>query len=516
MIDRPRAALAALSLACILALPSTDARAQASTAPGRQPPRTLPAVTARPPARPPAARPTAAQPARPPATPVANRPAVRPAAAPATAPAAGAMSNGETWNQITVDAINGGAMKFPVGRGHVGPSVLRVQVLLDRAYFSPAMIDGRWGKNSQNAVYWLQSREGLPATGTVDSATYARLEQLAGAPAELVRRHVLSAEDVRGPFVAIPENIYEHARLSCSCYETLSEKLTELFHTRGDLLQKLNPGVDLNAVKAGDTLSVLNVRDMGAPPAGVVTELIVSGTDNYVQALDSSGRILYHFAATLGSSFDPSPQGDFRVLSVHPNPWWRYQPKILAHVPDWKPEALIPPGPNNSVGRVWMTLSAPHYGIHGTKSPETIGYAQSAGCVRLTNWDVMFLSKRLNPGTPVNFRGTRPGERQPAPAARESAPRLPGVRVDSVRRDSVAAPRDTGAARAPAPRDTAAARAPAPVRRDTAARDTAPRPAPARDTTPAAAPRPSTPAPAPAAPRPAPTRPDSAAAARPR
>src|SRR3712207_8018923 len=51
----------------------------------------------------------------------------------------------------------------------------------------------------------------------------------------------------------------------------------------------------------------------------------------------------------------------FQVLAVHPNPWWRYQPRLLAHVADWKPEALIPPGPNNAVGRVWMTLSAPHY-----------------------------------------------------------------------------------------------------------------------------------------------------------
>ena len=54
-----------------------------------------------------------------------------------------------------------------------------------------------------------------------------------------------------------------------------------------------------------------------------------------------SGRILYHFAATLGSSYDPSPQGDFRVTSIHPDPWWNYQPKLLAHVPDDRPNALI-------------------------------------------------------------------------------------------------------------------------------------------------------------------------------
>jgi lipoprotein-anchoring transpeptidase ErfK/SrfK len=495
MIDRPRAALAALTLACTLALPAFAREAYAQVRPAAQP-TVLPAARARPPVRRPAAQPAPAP--APAARPVAAAPRqpARPAAAD-SAPRSGSnrapAANGEKWEQITPEVVNAGTRVFPIGRGHSGASVLRVQLLLDRAYFSTGMIDGRWGKNTTNAVHWLQTREGLPATGTVDSATYARLEELAGAPAELVRRHALTADDVKGPFAPIPENIYEHARLRCSCYETLGEKLTELFHVRRDLLQKLNPGVDLDQVVAGDTLNVLDVRDMSAPPAGKVATLVISGTDNYLQAVDSTGRILYHFAATLGSSFDPSPEGDFRVTSVHENPWWRYQPKILAHVPDWKPEALIPPGPNNSVGRVWMSLSAPHYGIHGTKSPETIGYAQSAGCVRLTNWDVMFLSKRLAPGTPVQFRGTRTTPAAPARATPTPAPAAPilGVRADSAARDTTAA----------SPRDTSRAPAPPPSQRDTARRDTS------------AAPRPAAPAAATRAPAPArtPARPDSAA-----
>ncbi len=133
----------------------------------------------------------------------------------------------------------------------------------------------------------------------------------------------------------------------------------------------------------------------------------MSGQGSFVHALDRAGRILYHFPSTLGSTYDPSPQGSFTITSVTEDPWWHFQPSILAHVPDDKPEARIPPGPNNAVGLVWMDLSAPHYGIHGTKSPETIGYATSAGCVRLTNWDALFLSRRVAKGTPVRFRDTR-------------------------------------------------------------------------------------------------------------
>ena len=480
-----RAAAAAFVVSVLTA---AGAQAQAArqdnrpaAAPAASRPPTLPAMRAQPPA---SRRPAAGQPV---ARPAAQRPApARPGAAPAAArPDTGSAEAGpppEKWLDITAETANGGVYRLPVGRGHTGPSVLHVQVLLNRAFFSAGMLDGRWGRNTQNAVRWFQAREGLPATGAVDSATYRRLALAAGA-GPTIRTHVLTAEDVAGPFVDIPGNIYEHARLRCSCYESLTEKLTETFQTTTELLRKLNPGVRLDSATAGMALNVPAVRDPATPARGEVRQIVVSGSGNYLQALDAGGRILYHFAATLGSSVDPSPDGDFRVTSIHPNPWWNYQPRLLAHVPDDRPNALIPPGPNNAVGRVWMSLSAPHYGIHGTKSPETIGYAESAGCVRLTNWDVMFLSARVAPGTPVSFRDTRrrapAGPRPAQPAARPEPPRILGVSADSARADTAAAAPAPPAA-APPPADSALPQpapaqpaappppAPAPVVADTA------------------------------------------------
>ena len=349
--------------------------------------------------------------------------------------------NGETMAQITREAVNGGREAFPVGPGLKGPSVLRVQVLLDRVLFSPGMIDGSWGKNTSVAVYWFQAREGLLPTGVVDGATFARMHFLAGRPAEYVVRRALTAADVRGPFVELPSSIYAQAQLNCTCYESLTEKLTELFHVRMELLRQLNPRVALNSLKAGDSINVPNVRDPDAPPRGTVETLVVSGADHYLQALDAAGRIIYQFPTTVGSSYDPSPEGNFHVLQVTENPWWHYQPAILHHGNEDAPEAHVPPGPNSAVGKVWMTLSTAHYGIHGTKSPETIGYAVSAGCVRLANWDALYLARRITPGTPVVFRGTRTGtgtrtvNRTPAPAARPrpAGPALAGVRADSSR-----------------------------------------------------------------------------------
>jgi lipoprotein-anchoring transpeptidase ErfK/SrfK len=332
--------------------------------------------------------------------------------------------NPEKWEQITAQTVNTAPQHVPLHGDVGGPSVLRTQILLDRALFSPGIMDGRWGKNTAEALYWFQHREGLPKTARLDSATFQRLRQAAGNPQELVVRKTLTEEDVKGPFTEIPEDIYEHAKLDCSCYESLTEKLSETYHATPDLLQKLNPGVDLNTLRAGQQLYLPAVREENANGRGQVAKLVVSGRGTYVHAMDAGGRILYHFPSTLGGSYSPSPSGAFTVNGVTQDPSWHYQPDILVGVPDNEPDAMIPAGPNVAVGAVWIDLSEPHYGIHGTSEPQTIGYASSNGCVRLTNWDVKFLSRYVRSGVPVEFRdisGTKVAE-DPANAGASAPP----------------------------------------------------------------------------------------------
>ena len=315
----------------------------------------------------------------------------------------------ESWDDISPESANRAPVFLPLGGNVAGHSVLRVQTLLDRAFFSPGVIDGRWGKNVEKAVYWLQKREGLPATGQVDSATFVRLAELAGTPPEIVRQHRLTAQDVEGPFVNLPAEIYEAHTLECTCYESLSEKLGERFHSTPELLAQLNPGADLDGVDAGDRIFVPAVRDAEARATGEVAEIVVSVAGNYLHANDGRGRILYHFPTTLGSGYSPEQGTAYKVNSITPDPWWNLQPRLL-HVGDPnRPDVQIPPGPNNAVGNMWIDLSKPHYGIHGTARPETIGYATSSGCVRLTNWDANFLGSRIEPGIPVRFQDIPPG-----------------------------------------------------------------------------------------------------------
>lgn len=303
------------------------------------------------------------------------------------------------------------ALSLPLSADTDGRAVLYAQILLDRARFSPGQIDGRWGQNTEKAVFWLQRREGLSATGTIDRPTLQRLLRLADAPESpdsLLTVHTLTEDDVEGPFEPIPDDIYAKAEMERLPYENVGEKLGERFHVAPSLLRAWRGGGDrsrsLAGLAAGDTLRVPNLRDDA--PSASVARLVVSDGGGYLHALDGFGRIVHHFPATLGSDYDPSPSDTLEITSIAHDPNWHYQPAILADVDDDEEDAMVPPGPNNAVGVVWVALSREHYGIHGTAHPETIGHAASAGCVRLTNWDAETLAGLVREGTEVAFRDT--------------------------------------------------------------------------------------------------------------
>ena len=313
-----------------------------------------------------------------------------------------AASNTEKYSDISMENVNTKKQYTPLSGDVSGPSVFRAQLLLDQDQFSPGIIDGKWGKNTEKAIYWFQKKAGLPANGQVDQKTYQKLVEVSGSQDKLVTEQQLSDKDVSGPFVKIPADIYEKAKMDCMCYESLTEKLSEMYHITPDLLQQLNPKVKLDDLKAGDKIVAPTLPTIAENPNKDVDKIVVSDGGHYVHALDAQGNVLAHYPSTLGSDYNPSPTGNYKITSVTEKPTWHYQPELLDG--GGGKDAMIPPGPNNAVGMVWMALSKPHYGIHGTSAPETIGYATSHGCIRLTNWDVLALSRRVKAGTPVEFR----------------------------------------------------------------------------------------------------------------
>jgi lipoprotein-anchoring transpeptidase ErfK/SrfK len=316
-----------------------------------------------------------------------------------------------SFKRISSETANADLTQFGGRIPKGGAMALRLQVLLDRAGFSPGVIDGTWGKNAAQAYSFFRTSGGVDSSSagrrgdsaTLDKASYEQL-LAAGRSSPVITSYTVTSDDVKGPFITIPQNVYEKAKLQCLCYTSPLEALAEKFHSSQRLLKQLNPGVDFTKVAAGTTLTVPNVADSSGNATGQVVKLVISKTGFWTNAVDSSGRVLYHFPSTLGAGYDPSPTGDFHVTGVAQNPAFHYQPTLFAEVPDSKPTARLPAGPNSPVGTVWMGLSKPHYGIHGTSDPETIGYANSHGCVRLTNWDAERLSKLVRPGVPVVFQ----------------------------------------------------------------------------------------------------------------
>jgi lipoprotein-anchoring transpeptidase ErfK/SrfK len=326
-------------------------------------------------------------------------------------PAAKAAASATALTSRNVEAT---PTRFPLPIPQKGPLALQLQILLDRAGFSPGIIDGAWGLNAAKAMTFFAKPEDTerltgdspPAVAALDRATYERLRRAARSK-PMLRAYVVTAADLAGPFTEIPKSVYRQAELRCLCYSNPVEALSERFHTSAKLIAELNPRIDIDRLKAGTKILLPNVEIDGAAlpqDTAIVARLIISKKGFWTHAVDANGTIIYHFPSTLGAGYDPSPSGDFKVTYVSRDPAYHYQPKLFSEVPDNEPEARLPAGPNSPVGVVWMSLSKPHYGIHGTPAPETIGYANSHGCVRLTNWDALRLSDLVEGGTPVQFR----------------------------------------------------------------------------------------------------------------
>jgi lipoprotein-anchoring transpeptidase ErfK/SrfK len=317
---------------------------------------------------------------------------VAPASAASVAkPAAAAIPSGKAATALTPDVVNS-KLDQVVSDGK-GPAVLRAQVLLDRAHFSPGEIDGAMGSNVRRAIGGFQEINGIPVSGKVDAPTWAALN-IDTAPALVTV--TLGAEDTAGPFVKIPADMMEKSKLPALGYSSALEGIAEKYHSSPALLQQLNPG---KRFAAGEQIVVPNV--LGAPALGEAAKIVVDKSASTVALVNASGRVVAQFPATTGSEHDPLPVGDWKVNGVSKNPTFNYNPDLFWDANPGHSKAKIPAGPNNPVGVVWIDLSKEHYGIHGTPEPSRIAKTQSHGCIRLTNWDALTVAAAVKPGTPA-------------------------------------------------------------------------------------------------------------------
>ena len=278
--------------------------------------------------------------------------------------------------------------------GARSPTILAVQILLDRARHSPGVIDGMMGGNTRRAIEAYQRANGLAVTGSVSDSL---LQHLTSGQPDLLQRYTITQEDVSGPFRDVPSGFAAKADAGKPVFESPAEALAEKFHMAQSFLEALNPGKSFG--QAGTEILVVNAgRDeLGAE----VSRVEVDKGANELRAYSSDGKLVATYPTTVGSSVHPSPNMTLEVVAVAPDPTYHFDPEDRSWGPDHK--FTIAAGPNNPVGTVWIDLSRDGFGIHGTPDPKLIGKTSSHGCVRLTNWDATELSKAVSKGTTVKF-----------------------------------------------------------------------------------------------------------------
>ncbi len=327
--------------------------------------------------------------------------------------------------------------------------IMQAQVVLDRVGFGPGVIDGKMGMSTENALNGFQEAKGLQVTGKLDEATKTALSDWDSIPATRVVTVPESWGEV--DYYEIPEETEGKAELERLGYKSLDEKLAERFHTTVEVLKRLNPngrpaGMDGPAgtsssttpdptpttdvakigldsyFKPGQQIRVPNIgadriargkvdnhdwqRTLASLGVGTdqpeVDRIVVSKSGKTLKAYQGD-RLVAQFTVSSGSSQFPLPLGNWNIVGEAYNPPYKYDPEVLGNDDDEDHVYTLPPGPNSPVGVVWIDLSKEHYGIHGTPDPETIGRAQSSGCVRLTNWDAARLAGMVSQSTQVVF-----------------------------------------------------------------------------------------------------------------
>jgi lipoprotein-anchoring transpeptidase ErfK/SrfK len=302
---------------------------------------------------------------------------------------------------LDAQAVNDAQLSAASGKKRArAPSpaaMIKAEILLDRAGFSPGQIDGKSGNNEKKALAAFQDANGIKPSGRLDAATWDRLTATSSEPA--LMEYEIEPADVKGPFnKTIPQSFEKKAELKNLNYTSPRELLAEKFHIAPALLTRLNPRASFET--AGTKIVVPNVARKS--PEAKVEKVVVDKSALTVRALDRNGKLISFYPASVGSTERPSPSGTRHIHSVVENPTYHYSPKLKFKGVKTQKPFDIAAGPMNPVGSTWIDLGD-SYGIHGTPAPESVGKSVSHGCVHLTNWDAHALSKMVHKGTEVDF-----------------------------------------------------------------------------------------------------------------
>jgi len=315
----------------------------------------------------------------------------------------------------------------------------RLQIFLDRANFSPGKIDGQYGDFTWKALaLYRESRGEQPQAPPSQNKAKQNL-----AP-DVNGLDLASVEPVFIPYTVteadlqsigqLPKQVAEQAKLKFLPYRDAADAIAEKFHSDVHFLEQLNPG-KLKGIKAGDQVKVPNVEPFelasvkeikpGSETASQAANEVEDQPESQASTPAESGaprkvsikidtktnmlgvfqneKLIAAYPVTIGSTQTASPIGEWKVRGIAKLPRFRYDKEMLKHGERSGNFHMLPPGPRNPVGVMWIALNKKGIGMHGTDNPGSIGRAASHGCIRLANWDVVRLATKIKAGDNVSI-----------------------------------------------------------------------------------------------------------------
>jgi lipoprotein-anchoring transpeptidase ErfK/SrfK len=322
----------------------------------------------------------------------------------------------------------------------------RLQIFLDRSNFSPGKIDGHYNEFTWKALAFYRQSRGeqpppAPPGAKADTSPNLNGLDLTGIQPVFITYSVTPA-DLQN-VAKMPASVKEQAKLKVLLYRDPADAIAEKFHCDPHFLEQLNPG-KTRSIKAGDQLLVPNVEpfELGgvkdlkpgseinaqaandiadepgktpeeqpspsqsssnSPATPASTSTVKVDTKTNMLGVFEGDKLVAAYPVTIGSAQTASPVGDWKVRGVAKLPHFRYDEQMLKHGQRSRHFSVLPPGPRNPVGVLWIALNKKGIGIHGTADPYSIGHSVSHGCIRLANWDVVRLAGRLKSGSAVSI-----------------------------------------------------------------------------------------------------------------
>jgi lipoprotein-anchoring transpeptidase ErfK/SrfK len=340
---------------------------------------------------------------------------------------------------FTASAGHGAEPAKPRGKAEI-EAATRLQVFLDRAEFAPGKIDGRYGEFTTKALALYRQAHGgqaapAPGKGEPEQAKAPDVSGLDLASVEPVFITYTVMEADLQNIGEVPTSVPDQAKAKSLPYKDAAEAIAEKFHSDVDFLAELNPGKTKD-LKSGDTLTVPNVEpfelaavkdlkpgnelppiaandgdkadtkkaesleNKSKPKTATATAVKIDIKTNMLAVFEGE-KLIAVYPVTVGSAQTESPVGEWKVRGMEKLPRFRYDKAMLKTGERSDDFHMLPPGPNNLVGVLWIALDKKGIGLHGTAEPDSIGRSVSHGCVRLANWDVVRLAGKVKAGTPV-------------------------------------------------------------------------------------------------------------------